>query len=292
MYVVGVPVQVPFDVWRQYFLPQRTLTWIAGKLAYCEIPWFKNWAIKRFIRLYGVNVEEALESNPEAYASFHDFFIRRLKPLRRPINSSPHAITSPCDGTISQIGRINHQTLIQAKQHSFTLGALLGDEEKASPFIDGHYATIYLAPKDYHRVHMPCAGTLEHLTYIPGKLFSVNPLTAAHVPQLFARNERVVTLFKSPHGQFAVILVGAMLVGSIFTRWSGHLTPHCGKNVLSINYPDTPERHIALDKGEEMGYFSLGSTVILLFTKNQSWEHELAQHSRIVVGQRIGHLLA
>lgn len=285
-------MQVPFDVWRQYYLPQRTLTWMAGKLAYCEIPWFKNWAIRRFIRLYGVNVNEALESSPEAYRSFHHFFIRQLKPNSRAIDNSPSSIVSPCDGTISQIGKIEHETLIQAKNHSYTLGALLGDEQKAKPFIDGHYATIYLAPKDYHRVHMPLAGTLENLTYIPGKLFSVNPLTADHVPQLFARNERVVTLFKNPHGTFAMILIGAMLVGSIFTRWSGHLTPHRGKTKISINYPDRPERHITLDKGEEMGYFSLGSTVILLFTKDQSWEQELAQHSRIVVGQRIGHLLS
>jgi phosphatidylserine decarboxylase len=278
----------PFTVWRQYFLPQQLLTRFAGKLAHCQIPWFKNWAIRRFVRLYPINLTEALEPRPENYPSFHHFFIRQLRSDCRPIDSSPDGICSPCDGTVSQIAPIKQNTLLQAKGRIFTLEALLGDHTLARSFINGHYATIYLAPQDYHRIHMPCAGTLQHLHYIPGKLFSVNPLTANHVDNLFARNERAIAVFKHPHGSFAMILVGAMIVGSIFTRWSGYLTPHRKEKILRINYPETPSQHISLDKGEEMGYFSIGSTVILLFGEKLQWEQSITPCSRVMVGQRIG----
>lgn len=285
-------MQQPFTVWRQHFVPQHTLSRIYGKLSHCQTPWFKNWAIRRFIRLYGINMQEAMHGSAEDYASFHDFFTRHLKPNQRPIDALTNGICSPCDGTISQIGKIEHDTLLQAKEHNFSLSALLADQTPdqslVQPFLDGHYTTVYLAPKDYHRVHMPFAGTLQHLRYIPGKLFSVNPLTAAHVPQLFARNERAIATFKNNEGTFAVILVGAMIVGSIFTRWSGSLTPHRGNKILHIDYTNTPDRHITLDKGEEIGYFSLGSTVILLFAKNLRWEQGLSQDSSIVLGQRMG----
>lgn len=282
-------VTTPFEVWRQYFAPQQLISFIYGKLSYLRTPWFKNWAIKRFIRLYGINIDEALETNPEAYACFHDFFIRELDPSKRPIDRTPNSIVSPCDGTISQIGTIEKGTLIQAKGKTFSVDALLGNHPLASQFTQGKFTTIYLAPKDYHRVHIPDEGILKSVCYIPGKLFSVNPTTTENIDNLFARNERVVNFYDSPQGPFAVVLVGAMIVGSITTRSNGTLTPPRGKEIVYFDFPNTPEHHIKLDKGEEIGYFSLGSTVILLFTEKLSWEQEFTQHTRIVVGQRIGH---
>jgi len=284
-------VNIPFEVWRQHLVPQRLLSTIYGKLSHCKWAWFKNWAIKRFVRLYGINLFDALQPEPTLYPSFHDFFIRSLNPDLRPIDDTPNGIVSPCDGTISQIASIKNNTLIQAKGRSYSVGALLGDHPLASTFTNGQFATLYLAPKDYHRVHMPYSGTLQSVRYIPGKLFSVNPLTTEHVDSLFAKNERVVSIFNSNEGAFAVVLVGAMIVGSISTRFNGTLTPPRGKEVVHFDYPNSPEQYIKLDKGQEMGYFSLGSTVILLFTENLSWEQELTQHTKVVVGQRIGHYL-
>jgi phosphatidylserine decarboxylase len=284
-------VPYPLKVCRQYLLPQHALTRFGGLLSHCEIPWLKNYLISWFLKRYDVNLNEAVEPNPYAYPSYHEFFIRHLKPSVRPIDRAQESICSPCDGTISQIGKIEQGSLLQAKGRTFTVAALLGDKEDAQPFLNGHFATIYLAPKDYHRVHMPLAGTLESMRYIPGKLFSVNPLTTENVDNLFARNERVVSFFKHDHGSFAIILVGAMIVGSINTRWGGQITPPSGKQMRRIPYPQTPEQHIKLDKGEEMGYFSLGSTVIVLLAENMVWEYDLNLNSRLVVGQRIGHLL-
>ncbi len=279
----------PFKVWRQHIAPQGLISTIYGKLSHCECPWFKNWAIKRFIRLYGINIHEAIETRPEAYASFHDFFIRHLDPKQRPIDNTPNVVVSPCDGTISQIGAITEGTLIQAKGKTFTVDALLGGHPLAHEFVNGKFATIYLAPKDYHRVHMPLEGTLRSVCYLPGKLFSVNPQTAENVDALFAKNERVVSFFDSEQGPFAIVLVGAIIVGSITTSYNGTLTPPRGKEVVQFDYPNSKNQHIKLDKGEEMGYFSLGSTVIVLFTDKLRWAKELSQHTRIVVGQRIGH---
>lgn len=284
-------MQVPFEVWRQNYLPQHFISWCYGKLSHWHNPAFKNWAIKRFIRLYGINMSEAIEQDPTAYACFHDFFIRHLKPELRPIDRAPNVICAPCDGAISQIGNIDNGTLVQAKNHSYSVSALLGNAIDPKPFQNGRFTTIYLAPKDYHRVHMPCHGTLQQMSYIPGDLFSVNPLTATHVDQLFARNERVVSLFKNEQGTFAIVLVGAMIVGNIAMRWAGHLSSQRNKEMIHVQYPQTQEQHIVLDKGEEMGYFSLGSTVIMLFAENLRWEKEYSLDSRIVVGQRIGHFM-
>jgi len=284
-------VRYPLKVWRQHLVPQHALTTFAGMLSHSEIPWLKNYLIRYFLKRYNVNMNEALEPNPFAYPSYHEFFIRRLKPGSRPIDASPTSIVSPCDGTISQMGKIEGNSLLQAKGRHFSLEALVGSHEDAKAFENGHFATIYLAPIDYHRVHMPLSGTLTHLRYIPGELFSVNPLTTDHVDNLFARNERVVTFFKHDHGSFAIILVGAMIVGSIFTRWGGNVTPHRAKKILDISYPNLPEQHIRLDKGDEMGYFALGSTVIVLLDAKMQWEYDLSQNSRLVVGQGIGHLL-
>jgi len=278
-----------FHIWRQYLLPQHALSKLAGCLSQSKIPWLKNYLIRYFIKRYPVVMNDAVEPNPYAYHSYHDFFTRRLKPALRPVDPTPNGICSPCDGTISQIGKIEDETLLQAKDRTFTLSALLGDQAQATLFKNGRFITIYLAPIDYHRVHMPCQGTLAQLRYLPGKLFSVNPLTTEHVDNLFARNERVITFYKNNYGSFAIILVGAMLVGSIYTRWGGTIKPHRAKKMVDIHYPQTNEQYIKLSKGEEMGYFSLGSTVILLFAENVHWEYDFTQQSRIVVGQRIGH---
>ncbi|MBS0288228.1 MAG: phosphatidylserine decarboxylase [Proteobacteria bacterium] len=284
-------MQYPLKVWRQFWLPQHALTRFGGWLSHSETPWLKNYLINYFLKRYDVNMDEAIQEDPFAYPSYHEFFIRHLKPELRPIDPSPAAICSPCDGEISQIGNIEQGTLLQAKGKTFTVSALLGSESDAQIFEKGKFVTIYLAPKDYHRVHMPLAGTLSHLRYIPGKLFSVNPLTTNHIDNLFAKNERVVTIFKHDQGSFAIILVGAMIVGSIFTRWGGNMTPHRDKEMKVIQYPQLNEHHVKLDKGEEMGYFSLGSTVIVLLDEKAGWEYDLSQNSRLVVGQGIGHLL-
>lgn len=282
-------MKIPFEVWRQHIVPQGLISTIYGILSHCKWAWFKNWAIKRFIRLYGVNLQEAIQTDPTAYPSFHEMFIRQLKPTLRPIDNAANVVVSPCDGTISQIGTIENGTLIQAKGRNYSVSALLGNHPDADKFKNGSFATVYLAPKDYHRVHMPCAGTLESVRYVPGKLFSVNPVTAEHIDGLFAKNERVVSMFNNSQGSFAVVLVGAMIVGSITTRYNGTLTPPRGKEVVQFDYNKSPDQYIKLDKGDEMGYFSLGSTVILLYTEGLRWEQELTQHTRIVVGQRIGH---
>ncbi|MBS0288766.1 MAG: phosphatidylserine decarboxylase [Proteobacteria bacterium] len=284
-------MRYPPKVWRQFLLPQHALTCFGGLLSHCEIPWIKNYLIRYFLKRYDVNMKEAIIEDPFAYPSYHAFFTRHLKPNLRLIDPNPQGIASPCDGTISQIAKIEKGRLIQAKGKTFTVASLLGNEADAKPFEQGHFITIYLAPKDYHRVHMPLEGTLEKLRYIPGKLFSVNPLTTEHVDNLFAKNERVVTFFKHQHRNFAIVLVGAMIVGSIFTRWKGNLTPHRGKVMEDIQYHQSPDHHIKLNKGEEMGYFSLGSTVIVLLDANSNWEYDLTQNSQLVVGQRIGHLL-
>lgn len=284
-------MQYPFAVWRQYCLPQHALTRFAGLMSHNKIPWLKDYLIRWFIDRYQVDLNEAVNSELQAYPSFHDFFIRKLKPALRPIDAGAQSICSPCDGTISQMGKINQGALLQAKNHTYSVEALLGSEADAQAFHNGNFITIYLAPKDYHRVHMPFSGTLTHLRYIPGNLFSVNPTTTNSVENLFARNERVVTFFKHDRGSFAIILIGAMLVGSIYTRWGGSVKPHRAKKMMQIQYPQTPNQHIKLDKGEEMGYFSLGSTVIVLLAEDLDWEYDVSQNTRLVVGQRIGHFL-
>jgi phosphatidylserine decarboxylase len=284
-------VQYPLKVWRQYLLPQHALTRFGGWLSHSEMPWLKNYLIGWFLKRYKVNMSEAIVEDPFAYPSYHEFFIRRLKPSVRPIEESSDGICSPCDGSISQIGNIEQGSLLQAKGRTFSLEALLGSKSDAEPFKNGKFATIYLAPIDYHRVHMPLTGTLESMRYIPGKLFSVNPLTTEHVDNLFAQNERIVCFFKHEQGSFAIILVGAMIVGSIFTRWGGNIIPHRANEIVHTIYPQTPEQHVKLDKGEEMGYFALGSTVIVLLDESMAWEYDLSQNSRLVVGQKIGHML-
>ena len=247
----------------QAIAPQHLLSRCTGFLAALERPaWLKDWVIGRFIRVFGVNMSEAEPRDYRAYPSFNAFFTRPLRAAARPLAVAD--IVCPADGTISQLGAIAGGRLLQAKGRYFTVADLLGgDWGRASLYGDGRFATIYLAPRDYHRVHMPVAGRLLATTYIPGKLFSVNGVTAANVDQLFARNERLVCHFETERGPMAMVLVGAMIVAGIETVWAGRIAPP-PKRPVTIDYTDLPAP-VNLAKGEEMGRFLLGSTVILLF---------------------------
>lgn len=220
--------------------------------------------IKWFINRYGIDMSEALHEDPAHYKTFNEFFTRELKPGLRPLSDSD--LVLPVDGCISQLGAVKSGRIFQAKGHEFTATELLGgDEARAKPFQNGDFSTIYLAPKDYHRIHMPMTGTLREMVYIPGDLFSVNPLTAANVPNLFARNERVAAIFDTDFGPMALVLVGATIVASIETVWAGTVTPPAGKQVTSWQYPAEGDDAIVLEKGAEMGRFKLGSTVVAVF---------------------------
>ncbi|OEY65252.1 archaetidylserine decarboxylase [Marinobacter sp. X15-166B] len=273
----------------QYLIPQLALSRLAGKLADNDrAPALKNRVIKWFIGRYGVNMSEALESDPNAYRSFNEFFTRPLKPGLRPVDPAADVLVSPVDGAISQLGQISDDRVFQAKGQSFSLTELLGgDQALADEFTAGEFATIYLAPKDYHRIHMPLAGTLRETVYVPGKLFSVNPVTAAHVPNLFARNERVAAIFDTEFGPMALVLVGAMIVGSVETTWAGIVAPGSGK--VTSTRPAADSAPITFDKGQEMGRFRLGSTVVLVMPKDAvRWNQELAAGHTVKMGQAFG----
>lgn len=253
-------------IFLQHILPQHLLSRCTGALADLRHPlWLKNWLIHVFIRQFRVDMGEAADPDPTSYASFNAFFTR---PLREDARSPAEAdVICPADGAISQLGDIRGGRIFQAKGQSFSTWELLGgDSERAGLFADGRFATIYLAPRDYHRVHMPLAGRLTATSYIPGRLFSVNRVTAENVPRLFARNERLVCYFDTAAGPMAMILVGAMVVAGIETVWSGQVAPPTSEPVLR-DYVAVP-RVIELAQGEEMGRFKLGSTVILLFRKD------------------------
>ena len=272
----------------QYLLPHHLLSRLAGRLADCQVRWLKNLAIRLFVRHYQVNLQEALTEEPGGYASFNEFFARPLKAEARPLAAAP-AILSPCDGAISQLGRIEQGRIFQAKGHNFGLIDLLGgDHRLASPFMGGQFATLYLSPRDYHRIHMPVAGTLRQMIHVPGRLFSVNPLTTRQVPELFARNERVICLFDTALGPMALVLVGAMIVASIETVWAGRVTP-LRREVRSIRYDEQARAAIQLERGEEMGRFRLGSTVIVLFgTDCMQWASALASGQTVRQGGALG----
>jgi len=243
--------------------------------------------IKAFIQRYKVNMAEAAQPDPEKYESFNQFFTRQLAPELRPIAANSQEISCPCDGEISEFGQIKQDSLLQAKNHSYRLVELLGgDAEKAALFENGSFATFYLAPKDYHRVHIPIDGALQQMSHLPGKLFSVNLRTANTVPNLFARNERVITIFQTAAGTMAVILVGAMIVASIGTSWAGLITPPFRKTIRHWKYDD-----VFLKKGDELGYFQLGSTAIVLFQANSvDWQEKLVVGQSVKMGQTIARL--
>jgi phosphatidylserine decarboxylase len=256
----------------QYVLPKQALTAFAGRMA-----WIKGGALTTrfigwFVGRYGVNMAEAANPDLASYPTFNDFFTRPLKPGARPLAQAD--LVCPVDGAVSQLGPIAGDQVFQAKGHHYSTQALVGgDALLAAQFQDGHFATIYLSPRDYHRIHMPCDGRLTRMIYVPGELFSVNPATARGVPGLFARNERVVCVFETDHGPFVLILVGATIVGSMATVWHGVVNPPRTKDVREWRYTDKP---IYLKKGDEMGRFMVGSTVVMLWPKgplsfNPAW---------------------
>jgi len=258
------PLAERLAVAAQHLLPKQLLTQFAGAVARREDGPLTTAIIRRFIRRYGVDMTEAANPDPASYASFNDFFTRALKPGARPL--APADLVCPVDGAISQFGRMGGQSIFQAflraKSHDYTATALLGgDSALAAHFHGGHFATIYLSPKDYHRIHMPCAGRLLRMTHVPGDLFSVNPATARGVPGLFARNERVVCVFDGPHGVWVNVLVGATIVGSMATVWHGVVNPPRPGTLRDWRYDD---QDIRLEQGAEMGRFLLGSTVVML----------------------------
>ena len=248
----------------QYLLPKQALTVFAGKVANARSGNLTTRLINWFVGQYQVNMSEALNPDTSSYASFNEFFTRPLRPDARPLANTE--LVSPVDGAISQLGAIQQDQIFQAKGHSYSTTALVGGDSKlAAQFQDGSFATIYLSPRDYHRIHMPCDGRLTRMIYVPGDLFSVNPTTARGVPGLFARNERVVCVFESAFGPFVLTLVGATIVGSMATAWHGVVNPPRSGEVREWRYD---EQQIVLKKGEEMGKFLLGSTVVMLFPRN------------------------
>jgi len=257
----------------QYLIPKQALTALAGKVASAQGGALTTRLIRWFVGRYGVNMSEAADPDIASYPSFNAFFTRALKPGARPLASAD--LVCPVDGAISQIGAIERDQIFQAKGHHYSTTALVGgDAELAARFENGHFATLYLSPKDYHRIHMPCDGRLTRMIHVPGELFSVNPTTARGVPGLFARNERVVCVFDAPRGPFVLVLVGATIVGSMATVWHGVVNPPRVKAAREWRYDDQPT---SLKQGDEMGRFLLGSTVVMLFPKaplqfNPSWQ--------------------
>lgn len=266
-------MQNRLTVLSQYILPKQAITALAGKLAHAKAGKLTTKVIAWFVKRYQVNMAEAEQSDIAAYTSFNEFFTRPLKAGARPLAKA--AYICPVDGAISQFGDIQADQIFQAKGHQYsTLAMLAGKQKLASQFQNGRFATLYLSPKDYHRIHMPCDGTLLSMTYVPGDLFSVNPTTAQGVPGLFARNERVICEFESAQGIFVLILVGATIVGSMATVWHGMVNPPRTGHINTWTYAD---KKISLKQGEEMGRFLLGSTVVMLFPQhtlqfNPSWK--------------------
>jgi len=274
--------------WLVSVLPQHAISRVIHALARWRWRPWKNLLIRAFTRSYGVNLGEAASPERDAYVSFNAFFTRALAPGARPMASDQNAITSPVDGVISEFGHISQDRLIQAKQQDYTLSELLGgDQALAQPFIDGQFATVYLSPSDYHRIHMPIAGKLQQMLHIPGRLFGVSSPMVRHIPRLFARNERVICVFESAAGPMAMVLVGAIGVGSIETVWAGEVTPPRGRRIRSWSYTHSQPLYTA---GEEMGRFNLGSTVILLWgAEAMRWQADLAVGDTVRLGHLLGH---
>lgn len=276
-----------------YLLPQLAITRAAGWLAERRWGSVTHFIIKAFAKQYQVNLAEAEKSSPSDYATFNEFFIRPLKAGARPIEAAPDYLCLPADGRVSESGKIDANRLIQAKGHFFTLETLLAeDTEMAAKFQDGDFITTYLSPSDYHRVHMPCDATLRKMVYVPGELFSVNPFLAEHVPNLFARNERLICEFETEFGPMVQILVGATVTASMSTVWAGVVNPPRPDEVVEYHYNTEGEGVIRLSKGEEMGAFRLGSTVINLFPKGAVvQEPHLQAGEKTRMGEKLGRLL-
>lgn len=270
----------------QHLLPQHTLSAMMHRLARCRVRWLKNLMIRIVIRQFDVNMAEAEITDPDRFASFNEFFTRTLNPECRPVCAEPGAIVSPADGAVSRNGFIQGQDMLQAKGRQFSVHTLLGaDSSLTRIFSDGAFATIYLSPRDYHRLHMPCAGRLSRMIHIPGDLYSVNDITTASVNNLFARNERVVTIFETDHGWMALVLVGAIFVSSIETVWHGEVTPPRSRSIRSWTYEESPPE---FDRGAEMGRFNMGSTIIVLFEKDRiKWLDSMVPGHKTRIGEII-----
>ena len=266
-----------------YLMPKHILTVFVGCLASAKLGKLTTFMIRKFADFYHINLDE-IQGNIEDYKTFNDFFARALKNGARPIDSDQNSIVSPSDGRISQYGNLLKNAQLQAKGHYFSTDALLGDESDAALFDDGKFITVYLSPSDYHRVHMPFAGKLAKMTYIPGEFFSVNPTYTRNIPELLARNERVVCLFDTALGKMAVIFVGAAIVRSITTSWAGIVTPSEAREMYSVDYHD---KNITFAKGDEIGKFTMGSTVICLFEKDKINFENLVLENHINMGEPI-----
>ena len=266
----------------QRAVPQHKLSRVIGKVAASENPLVKNAVITAFKAQYGIDMSIAEQGNALKFKSFNEFFTRSLKDGARAIDADAGSIVSPADGAISQLGKIEAGDIFQAKGQSFSVEKLIADPQLAEPFKNGEFATVYLSPKDYHRVHMPFAGTLTETLYVPGELFSVNQTTAENIPGLFARNERMVCLFDTELGRMAVVLVGAMIVAGIETVATGKVKP-TGR--LELN-----QHKLFLEKGAELGRFYLGSTAVILFEENKiQWDAAFKANSAVIMGEALGH---
>jgi phosphatidylserine decarboxylase len=283
---MSIPLSDRLFVGMQHLLPQHLLSGAMHAFARTRVRPVKNLAIRSFLRFYPINLSEAEHPDPGHYESFNAFFTRALKPGARPLDPSPAAVVSPVDGMVSQAGPIERDLLLQAKGIRYSVADLLGgDPALAGTFQDGSFATLYLAPFDYHRIHMPLAGSLTQACFVPGDLFSVNTVTAAQVPGLFARNERVVCLFDTAAGPMAVVLVGALFVGSMSLSWLGEVRAAPGRRIHELGTGGTP---VTLDKGAELGRFNMGSTVILLWPRGAvQLDSHLVPGSGVRMGERI-----
>jgi len=274
--------------WLQYPLPHHAISRLTHRLTRIRHPRLKDWAIRDFIRRFGVDMSEAAQPDPAAYPTFNAFFTRSLRPDARPLASGARDLACPVDGAVSQIGSIEGGRVFQAKGQDFTAAELLGGDAAASHFEDGQFTTLYLSPRDYHRIHMPLDGTLTRMVHVPGRLFSVNPPTTRAVPRLFARNERVACLFDTPAGPIALVMVGALNVASIETVWAGEVTPPQRPQVQSWDYAG----EVQLAKGAEVGRFNMGSTVVLLFAKDRiRWEEGYRPGSSVQMGCKLATLI-
>jgi phosphatidylserine decarboxylase len=275
--------------WPQYALPHYALTDLMYLLTRSKMRWWKNSLIRWFAHQYKVDMSLAVNETLTDYEHFNAFFTRPLKPEVRPICETADSVACPVDGIVSQCGDIVEEAIFQAKGHDFTLSTLLGNETQwVNRFRDGNYITMYLSPRDYHRIHMPVDGTLQQMTYVPGRLFSVSPATTRTIPNLFARNERVCCFFDTALGPMAMVLVGALFVGSMETVWHGMVTPPHGKHLSHWYYTGEDKSRIALGKGEEMGRFNMGSTVILLMGKNTvQWDANTHSGNQVQMGMQI-----
>lgn len=277
--------------WLQWPLPHHLISRLVGYLARSEQPWLRALFINSFIRVFRVDLAEARDEDPRAYRSFNDFFTRALKQGARPVDARSESIISPADGTLSAVGRIRGDDVLQAKGHYYSLHELLaGDPKLAQHFVDGSFATVYLSPSDYHRVHMPFSGELRESVYVPGRLFSVNDATTRYTPNLFARNERCICVFDTEFGPAAVVLVGAMIVAGIETVFCGRITP-LPRTVQPLPI-SAPARSPGLEKGEELGRFLLGSTVIVLLPPGAdcTWRSGLSGGDKVRMGEQLAML--